>query len=300
MTLKELHIFYDLCEEAHLSKLAQKLGLTQSAISLAVKSLEQSIGEPLFDRIGKKLVLNEIGRLFREKTYVHFLALKDAQNFFMNNTLSGILKIASSKTIGDYITPRIVFDFVVLHHQVVIQKEIKNSSTIIQMVKSAAIDIGFIESTCNEPDILKEAIGDDELIVVSSDPSLQHRTFYIDELFRKQWILREKGSGTREVFLEALGDIAKDLVVFSEFSEFEEAKTLLLSYPEAITCVSRVVVASELQRGELFEVKLKNFAIKRRFYLICHKDKYQSKLLSEFKQHVLHSLKTSTYTQTLA
>lgn len=290
MTLKELQIFYRLCEEPHLSNQAQKLGLTQSALSLAIKSLEQKIGEPLFDRIGKKLVLNEIGRLFKEKTQAHYLALKDAQNFFMNNTLSGILKIASSKTIGDYITSRIVFDFVSLHNQVVIQKDIKNSSSIIQMVKNAAIDIGFIESTCNESDIVKEPIGDDELIVVTSDATLRHQTLYIDELFHKKWILREKGSGTREVFLEALGDIAKSLSIFSEFSEFEEAKTLLLSYPEAITCVSRVVVEPELKRGELFEVKLKNLSIKRTFYLIYHKDKYQSKLLSEFKRHVLSSL----------
>jgi DNA-binding transcriptional LysR family regulator len=294
MTLKELHIFYALCEEPHLSNLAQKLGVTQSAISLAIKSLEQKLGEPLFDRIGKKLVLNEIGRLFHEKTHPHFLALKDAQHFFMNNTLLGILKIASSKTIGEYITSRIVFDFVSRHREVVIQKDIQNSTAIIQMVKNAAIDIGFIESTCNEPDIVKEVIGNDELIVVTGDKTLQNKTLYIDELFHKKWILREKGSGTREVFLEALGDIAKSLRIFSEFSEFEEAKTLLLSYPEAITCVSRVVVASELQRGELFEVKLKNFAIKRQFYMIYHKDKYQSKLLSEFKRHVFHSLDVSS------
>ena len=286
MTFQELRLFYHLCEDAHLSNLAQKLGITQSAISLAIKSLEQKIGEQLFDRIGKKLVLNEIGRLFKEKTYSHFVALNDAEDFFKESKISGILNIASSKTIGDFITPQIVFDFLTLHEHVTIQKDIQNSAQIIQMVKNATIDIGFIESTCDEPDLYKEAIGDDQLVVISSDPTLAQKTFFIDELFHKKWILREKGSGTREVFLEALGEIAKDLSIFMEFSEFEEAKTILLNNPQTITCLSKVAVTNELKRGELFEVNLKNLKIDRTFYLIYHKSKYQSRLFSEFKNFV--------------
>lgn len=286
MTFQELKLFYHLCEDAHLSNLAQKLGITQSAISLAIKSLEQKIGEQLFDRIGKRLVLNEIGRLFKEKTYSHFVALNDAEDFFKESKISGVLNIASSKTIGDFITPQIVFDFLTLHEHVTIQKDIQNSAQIIQMVKNAIIDIGFIESSCDEPDLYKEAIGDDQLVVISSDPNLSQRTFFIDELFHKKWILREKGSGTREVFLEALGEIAKDLSIFMEFSEFEEAKTILLNNPQTITCLSKVAVTNELKRGELFEVNLKNLKIGRTFYLIYHKSKYQSRLFSEFKNFV--------------
>lgn len=286
MTFQELKLFYHLCEDAHLSNLAQKLGITQSAISLAIKSLEQKIGEQLFDRIGKRLVLNEIGRLFKEKTYSHFVALNDAEDFFKESKISGVLNIASSKTIGDFITPQIVFDFLTLHEHVTIQKDIQNSAQIIQMVKNAIIDIGFIESSCDEPDLYKEAIGDDQLVVISSDPNLSQRTFFIDELFHKKWILREKGSGTREVFLEALGEITKDLSIFMEFSEFEEAKTILLNNPQTITCLSKVAVTNELKRGELFEVNLKNLKIDRTFYLIYHKSKYQSRLFSEFKNFV--------------
>ncbi|KFL34076.1 MULTISPECIES: LysR family transcriptional regulator [unclassified Sulfurospirillum] len=286
MTFQELRLFYYLCEDSHISNLAQKLGITQSAISLAIKSLESHIGEPLFDRIGKKLVLSETGKLFREKTHAHFLALNDAEDFFRNTKVSGILNIASSKTIGDFITPQIVFDFLAQHEHVKIQKDIQNSAQIIQMVKNATIDIGFIESSCDEADLCKEVIGDDQLIVVSSDPCLAEGTFFIDELFHKKWILREKGSGTREVFLEALGEIAKDLTIFMEFSEFEEAKTILLNNPQTITCLSKVAVANELKRGELFEVTLVNLKMDRSFYLIYHKSKYQSRLFSEFKNFV--------------
>ena len=294
MTFQELRLFYYLCEDSHISNLAQKLGITQSAISLAIKSLESHIGEPLFDRIGKKLVLSETGRLFREKTYAHFLALNDAEDFFKNTKISGILNIASSKTISDFITPQIVFDFLAQHEHVNIHKDIQNSSHIIQMVKNGTIDIGFIESSCDETDLCKEVIGDDQLIVVSRDPCLGDGVFFIDELFHKKWILREKGSGTREIFLKALGEIAQDLKIVMEFSEFEEAKTILLNNPQTITCLSKVAVANELKRGELFEVKLVNLKIDRSFYLIYHKSKYQSRLFKEFKQFV-HAQMSARY-----
>ena len=71
-----------------------------------------------------------------------------------------------------------------------------------------------------------------------------------------------------------------------EFSEFEEAKTILLNNPQTITCLSKVAVENELKRGELFEVKLVNLKIDRSFYLIYHKNKYQTKLFSEFKNFV--------------
>jgi len=284
MTLKELQIFYELCEDSHISRLAERIGITQSGISLSIKSLEKKIGEPLFDRIGKKLILNEIGRLFREKTFPHFVALSDAENFFKKNKISGILNIASSRTIGAFITPQTVYDFLKMHTNVVIKKDIQNSQHIINLVKTATIDIGFIESNSNDKEIEKEIIGQDRMLVVTSDKNLQGVTCYIDELFDRQWILREKGSGTREIFLDAIGEVSKDIKILMEFSEFAEAKTILLKNPQTITCLSKYVIEKELAREELFEVKLKNITIERNFYLIYHKNKYQSKLFLEFRK----------------
>ena len=122
---------------------SKKLLLSQSAISLAIKSLENKLGEPLFDRIGKKLVLNERGRVFKEKTYKSFLALKDAENLFKKDTFSGTLHVASSKTIGNFIMPQIIFEFLGKYENMKIKKQIKNSSQIIQMVKDGKLDMGF-------------------------------------------------------------------------------------------------------------------------------------------------------------
>ena len=278
MTLKELDYFYQLCEVPHVSQLSKKLLISQSAISLAIKSLEKKLGEPLFDRIGKKLVLNERGRVFKEKTYESFLALKDAENFFKDENISGSLHVASSKTIGNFIMPQIIFDFLLKYQNITIKREIKNSSEIIEMVKEGRLDMGFIEIDCKESELIKEVITEDELVVVSCDESLKDEV-YIDELYSKKWILREKGSGTREVFLDVLGDLSKKLEVFMEYRDFEEVKKLLFQNRDVITCISRVA----LQEG-LREIKLKNISVKREFYCIYHKNKYKSKLFDSFKQ----------------
>ncbi len=289
MTLKELNIFYKLSENTNISLLAKELKLTQSALSLSVKSLESKLGVKLFDRIGKRLILNDNGREFKSKTHDSFLKLKDSQNLFSKNKISGELNIAFSKTLGEFIMPQNIFDFLVKFPHVKINKDIQNSTNIIHLVKTGEIDMGFIESDCNENMITKEKIGQDRLEIVTSDANFKNRDFYIDELFKKKWILREKGSGTREIFLDALGDLSKEIDIFMEFSEFEEAKTLLCNNPDVMTCISEYVVSKELQSGELFKIKLKNLKIKRDFFMIYHKNKYESKLFSEFKTFILSS-----------
>ncbi|PHR74424.1 MAG: LysR family transcriptional regulator [Arcobacter sp.] len=291
MTLKELELFYLLCENPHVSQLSRKLELSQSAISLAIKSLEKKLEEPLFDRLGKKLVLNERGRIFKEKTYESFLSLRDAENFFKEAKISGILNIASSKTIGNFILPQIIFDYLSMYKNIGINKEIINSARIMQMVKDGQLDMGFIEIICKDEDIIKEILCEDDLIVVSCDESLSNE-LYLDELFSKKWILREKGSGTRDVFLREIADVTRDLDVFMEYSDFEEIKMLLESNPEIITCISKVAVLKELKAKQLKEIKLKNITIKRNFYCIYHRQKYQSKLFDSFKIFVANRFKS--------
>lgn len=281
MTLKEVEFFYELSENPHVSKLSKKLSISQSAISLAIKSLEKKLGEPLFDRIGKKLVLNERGRVFKEKTYESFLTLKDAQNFFKEDKISGSIHVASSKTIGNFITSGIVFDFLSKYNEVKVEHEMLNSSQIIEKVKEGNVDIGFIEVSCNEDELIKEVMGEDELIVVSSDKSLK-KELYLDELYSKKWILREKGSGTRDMFLAGIGKLSKELNIFMEYMDFAEIKELLFKNQNVVTCISKVAVQKELKLNELREIKLKNITIKRNFYCIYHKKKYKSKLFQSF------------------
>lgn len=284
MTLKELHFFYKLSENPQVTSLAKELNISQSAISLAIKSLETSLGEKLFNRVGKKLILNEKGRFFKEKTYIHYQNLIDAKNLFLKNKLVGNLKVASSKTISNYIMPKIYFDFLSKHNEVKLEISTLNSSKIIENILNSTLDIALIETNITNINIVKEKLCNDELIVVTSD-KMCPKSIFIDSI-QKKWILREAGSGTRDTFINKIKNLTDELNVFMELNDFEEIKTIVKNSKDCITALSKVVVIKEIANGELFEVKLKNIELQREFFLIYHKDKSKNLLFETFKEFI--------------
>ncbi|MGB5866700.1 MAG: LysR substrate-binding domain-containing protein [Arcobacteraceae bacterium] len=288
MTLKELHFFYELSNNCQVTNLAKELNISQSAISLAIKSLEAKLGEPLFNRVGKKLILNERGRYFKENTYSHFLALKDAKNIFQKNKLAGNMKIASSKTISNYLLPDIYFEFLSLYPEVSFDIDSYNSTKIIEQVALGEIDIGFIETNLSHSNIIKKHLYDDELIIVTSDKNYPKEK-YIDTI-EKKWILRETGSGTKEIFMEALGDMAHKIDIFMQLHSFQEIIKIILDNPNTITAISKLAVKKEIEDKKLFEIKLTNISFQREFSIIYNKNKKTNFLFETFVDFLYNKL----------
>ncbi|WP_419671456.1 LysR substrate-binding domain-containing protein [Aliarcobacter butzleri] len=284
MTLKELSFFYKLCENPQVTQVASELNISQSAISLAIKSLENSLNEQLFDRIGKKLILNEKGKYFKEKTLPSYLALMDASTIFQENKLAGNIKIAASKTISNYIMPNIYYDFLSKYKDVKLDILTINSSNIIDKILKSELDIGLIEVDTQNSSLIKEKLADDELIVVSSDE--KHPQIAFIDAIKKRWILREIGSGTREIFINQIGEIAKELDIFMQLQDFEEIKTIVLNNKNTVTSLSKVIVQKELDEKRLFQIKLKNLELKREFYLVYHKEKSKNLLFETFVEFI--------------
>lgn len=284
MTLKELSFFYKLCENPQVTQVASELNISQSAISLAIKSLENSLNEQLFDRIGKKLILNEKGKYFKEKTLTSYLALMDASTIFQENKLAGNIKIAASKTISNYIMPNIYYDFLSKYKDVKLDILTINSSNIIDKILKSELDIGLIEVDTQNISLIKEKLADDELIIVSSDE--KHPQIAFIDAIKKRWILREIGSGTREIFMNKIGEIAKELDIFMQLQDFEEIKTIVLNNKNTVTSLSKVIVQKELDEKKLFQIKLKNLELKREFYLVYHKEKSKNLLFETFVEFI--------------
>ena len=280
MTLKELNFFYKLSDNPQVTQVAQELKISQSAISLAIKSLENKLEEQLFDRVGKKLILNERGRYFKEKTLPHYLAIIDSQKLFQKNKLAGNMKIASSKTISNYLMPDIYYEFLSTYTDVKFDISTINSTKIIENILNSNLDIGLIEIDINNSNLIKQKLCDDELIIVTSDENAPKIAF-IDTI-NKKWILRETGSGTREVFINSLGKYAQDISIFMELQDFAEIKTILIDNKDTITAISKNAVKKELESKKLFQIKLKNFEFKREFHIVYHKDKSTNLLFQTF------------------
>jgi len=284
ITLRQMEIFLEVAHIGHLTKVAEKMGLSQSAVSMSIKELENIIGYKLFDRINKKLALNEKGRAFAEAIAPLVSKLNDIEEEFRNDENNGELLIGVSTTIADYLIPPIICDYMKSYPQVKVNLKIGNTREIVDLIESGSVDLGFVEGNVDSTSIKQEIVGPDELIVVTGDRELAEKqeSFYIDKLLDKRWILREEGSGTREVFLTHLGDLAAQINLFLELRHPESIKNMLIQSKKCLTCLPRISVMKELERGDLYELKIKKLKFERQFLLIYHKDKYKTSLLSKF------------------
>jgi len=280
LTLRQLEIFLNVVREGHLTNVAKAMGLSQSAISMAIKELEKILGNPLFDRINKKLILNEMGRAFEKEVAPILKKINDIEYEFKNSINKGMVRVGASTTIVDYLMPPIICSYMNTYPDVKIALKEGNSKKIVELIKDGELDVGFIEGVINDPEIIKSIIGVDELVVVTTDNSLADECF-IDTIQNKKWVLREEGSGTREVFLDYVKDKVDHINIFLELGHTESIKSLLINH-QCLTCISKIAVTRELEEKKLIQVPLRNFECKRNFYMIYHKDKYKSDLFNKF------------------
>ena len=157
---------------------------------------------------------------------------------------------------------------------------------LVQMIKNGTLDIAFIENDINEFDIAKEFLKQDELVIVSSDKKLLGNEYYIDELFFKDWILRESASGVVETFYDFLEGQKKYLNVTLQLQHTLSIKHILQKYPETISCLPLKSVEQNLANKDIFRVNIKNFNINRSYYLIYHVNKFQNVAFRFFKDYM--------------
>ncbi|EDA0372971.1 LysR family transcriptional regulator, partial [Campylobacter jejuni] len=123
----------------------------------------------------------------------------------------------------------------------------------------------------------------DELIVATSDKKLNEKEFYIDELLEQKWILREVGSGLRDKFLNEIGASSKKLNIFLELDRMAAIKELVLQ-KKAISIFSKKSIEKELKNSTLYEIKLKNIDLKRKFYTLKRKNYNFNRALEKFEK----------------
>ena len=275
-----MEIFLNVVKSGHLTNVAKDMKLSQSAISMSIKELENILGRPVFDRINKKLILNEVGRAFYREIAPIYKKLSDIEYEFKNSLNKGMIRVGASTTIVDYLMPPIICSYMNNYSDVKISLKEGNSAEIIGLIKAGSIDVGFIEGIVSDHEIIEEKIGVDELIVVTADPMMKEE-YYIDSLADKKWVLREEGSGTREVFLDYIKEKAGPLNIFLELGHTESIKSILINN-SCLTCISKIAVQNEIDKGRLYQVNIKNFECKRDFLMVYHKDKYHSGLFEKF------------------
>lgn len=285
MTLEQLRIFVAVALREHVTLGARDLNLTQSATSAAIAALEARHATKLFDRVGRRIVLTEAGRVFLNEAKA-VLARANAAEMVLSDLgelKRGRLQLAASQTIANYWLPRHIHAFRCRFPGVEIQLSIGNTTTVAADVRDGNVDLGFIEGDTREADVTIERVADDELILVvppghrwaSAIPSPA-------DLGAESWILREAGSGTRAIFEAALPRLRLPPDALNVVLELpsNEAVRSAVEAGAGVTVMSRLVVKQAIAAGALVEVPL--LIAERGFYLLRHRDRYVSRAAVEF------------------
>lgn len=284
-SLRQIELFISVSQSSTLIDVANKYKMSQSAISMALKELENHLDEKLFERVGKKLILNERGRLFLSEVQPLFLDLKSLYQTFTQNHFRGEINVGASLTTAHYIMPQLMTSYMKTRPEVSINLKMANTEDIVSMVAAGEIDLGLIEGNISSSAVKQEVIAPDELIVVSSNKELIEE-HYIDSLIDKKWILREKGSGTRSVFLDQIKPIDKELNIVLELEQTEAIKNFLILDDNYISCLPRISVATELKEEKLFHLPIKNHQFSRDFSLVFNKKRTPTLLMEDFKKYI--------------
>jgi DNA-binding transcriptional LysR family regulator len=280
ITLKDIETFKAIATHDSVTMAAQAVGLTQSAASQSLSKLEHTLGINLFDRVGKRLYLNEFGRILLSKSHVLLDHAHQIQTLFNQDHYH--LHLGASTTIANYILPQQLAQFRKAHPSAKVQMLVGNTQDIVEAVASLQVDIGLIEGPCHHPEIVLEPWLDDELVVFTHpDHRLARESSSKTQLAREDWVLRESGSGTREETDRLLRPLLPHLNVAMELGHSEAIKNAVAA-GLGVSCLSRHVIHKELALGLLAPIKNKLPNLRRQLYKIRHRDKSLSQGLRTF------------------
>ena len=271
MTFEQLRVFVAVAEREHVTRAAEALHLTQSAVSSAVHALEESFGVKLFDRVGRGVALSEAGRLFLDEARA-VLARADVARLRLTELGGlerGTLRVHASQTIASYWLPRHLVAFRRAHPLVGLILSVGNTSEVARAVRDGTAEIGLIEGAVDAPGLLEREVARDQLVVVVAPdhPWAARPGLAPADLAGSEWVLREPGSGTRSAFeaaLAALGVAALDLTVTLELPSNEAVRAAVEAGGGA-TALSASVAAPSLEAGLLqlvpFELPTRAFRV---------------------------------------
>ena len=290
MTLEQLRIFIAAAERLHVTQAANALNMTQSAASAAIQALEAGLGMHLFDRVGRRIELTEAGRVFLPEARAVLKRLEQAEQALaeLHGLARGRLALWASQTVGGYWLPRFVARFHEAHPNIDLSMEIGNTSEVARAVASGAADIGFVEGDIGDPLLVPVDVGVDRLvlIVACDHPWTARRTMAAADLLELQWILREKGSGTRQIFEDAIRGHGIDPQMLDVRLELpsNEAVRNAVKESSAATVISSLVVDAGLATGAL---SILPFPFpERRFTALRHGDRARSRAEAAFLDDV--------------
>lgn len=292
MNIHQVKIFYLAAQTLSITQTAKRMHLSQPSISIQIMDLEDSLNVRLFDRISRRIVLTEAGKVLYEHAG-RILSLIDETKAVMSAFSAGDIGkivIGAPNTIGIYILPYYLGEFKERFPKAEIALLTLNRQEAIDLVLSGEVDFAFIQEPPKHSDLESVLFMRDELVVICSPrhkwAKLPHITPEIIKKENEPVIVREEGSGTRDIVERMAKRLGMELKVTMELSSTEGIKGAVEANL-GIAILSRNVIKREVRDGSLSALSIKGIDPHRNFYLVYNKKRTFMSLLGKFHEFML-------------
>lgn len=284
MTIRHIRIFIEVCNcECNLTRAAEQMYMSQPAVTLAIKEIEQQYGVRLFDRLGRRLYLTEAGKQLQSYAMRIGSLFDDMEKGMKNWDALGVLRIGSSITVGSQFMPDYVSVFSQLHPDTDVRVQIGTSDMIERKLIENKLDFALVETPVHQEHLVSEAYMEDSLAVIAPArmPFHANQVLSKDEFLRQRFLLRELGSGTREVFNQVME--RNDLHVEPVWEAMSTTALVnAVIHGLGIAVVPRRMVSGVLEQRQVYELKVEGLEFHRCFYIVYHRDKLLTRSMEAF------------------
>jgi len=284
MTIRHLKIFVTVCKRGSTIEASKELLIAQPSISLAIKELENYYGIRLFDRIGKRLHITEAGKKFFQHAIHIVNQFEDMEKGIKNLDSKGLIRIGASITIGNYLLPKYVADFLGGHSDIDVKVYVGNSNIVQQHILDNTLDLGLIEEgLVHNPYIVSNDFYEDELVFIcaKNHDYANKNNIKMDDLLNQKFILREVGSAGRNKFD---GVMVANGITIEPMWESTSTQAIIRAVQSelGISILPYLLVKDKLFNEELSRFRVSKLSFKRKFSIIYHKNKFITKGARDF------------------
>jgi DNA-binding transcriptional LysR family regulator len=279
MNINHLAIFYAVYLEGSVSLGADRLCISQPAVSKQLREFEEQLHTRLFDRHPKGVAPTESGRQLAE--YAHKIFALESEAELALSELRGLkrgkLVVGASLTIGNYLLPEKLAEFHRLYPGIEVNLEIANTEMVQKNLVEGSLDIGMTEGYAASEDFQAVVFSEDELVPIAAPdhPLALQEAVTLSRLCREDFVLREHGSGSREVIERAMAARGCEIHAVMTMSDIEAIKRAVAA-GIGIGIVSVHSIALELQLGKLRRINVTDMNICRPLHLLTNKNRYQT------------------------
>jgi DNA-binding transcriptional LysR family regulator len=295
MDLHYLELFNTIAKHESYKKASDILHISQPAISVQIKKLEEQIGLKLFDKIGNKVHLNENGIMLQEYTNRIFSIVDELESNISDKQsfIGGTINIGGSNTPGTYILPELIGEFKKLHPNINISLHIGNTAEISHLVSNGTLDIAVNGGSCVYNNyIYVEKLLDDRLVIVASpqNPYCSLASISVEDLQEMSFVVHKTDSQLYSFYRRFIDGINIPENISMYLGNIDAIKRAVSSNL-GISLIPSAAVKFELQYGILKVLRLPDYQLDYSYSLIYNTNKSLSATSKKFIQFVRENIK---------